>query len=102
RDTTAATDSTGATGDMPPATSDTSAMDTDATTGLTVTTVDLGSAVGSDNRISTPATTFTSGDTIHASVATDGAMAGTLTATWTVHDGQVLATQQKAHPARPP
>src|SRR5690606_40101511 len=54
RDTTPATDTTGATGDMPPATTDTSAMDTDATTGLTVTTVDLGSAVGSDNRISTP------------------------------------------------
>ena len=48
RDVTPATD---ATGDMPPATTDTSAMDTDATaTGLTVTTVDLGSAVGDDNR----------------------------------------------------
>ncbi len=101
RDATPATDTTGATGDMPPATTDTSAMDTDATTGLTVTTVDLGSAVGSDNRISTPATTFTSGDTIHASVATDGAMAGTLTATWTFEDGQVVDTQEKSIPAGP-
>src|SRR5690606_30900236 len=95
------TPATDTTGDMPPATTVPSGMDTDATTGLTVTTVDLGSAVGSDNRVSNPATPFTSGDTIHASVATVGAMAGTLTATWTFEDGQVVDTQEKSIPAGP-
>ncbi len=93
---------TDATADMPPATTDTSAMDTDTmgtNTGLTVTTVDLGSAVGDDNRITTPTTTFATGDTIHASIATDGATAGTLTAKWTYEDGQVVDTQEKSVPA---
>ena len=45
-----------------------------------------------------PATTFASGDTIHASVATDGA-GGTLTARWTFQDGQVVDTQDKDVPA---
>ncbi len=68
-------------------------------TELTVTTVDLGSAVGTDNRITTPATSFAGGDTIHASVATDGTAGGNLTATWTYQDGQVVDTQDKAIPA---
>src|SRR5690606_34784482 len=75
-------------------------MDT-TPTGLTVTTVDLGSATGDDNRITTPTTTFASGDTIHASVATDGATAGTLSAKWTFEDGQVVDTQEKSVPAGP-
>ena len=102
-DETAATgtDASGATGDMPPATTDTTQMDDTATTGLTVTTVDLGSAVGDDNRISTPTTTFAGDDTIHASIATDGATAGTLAATWTFEDGQVVDTQEKSVPAGP-
>ena len=70
-------------------------------TELTVTTVDLGSAVGTDNRITTPATSFAGGDTIHASVATDGTAGGNLTATWTYQDGQVVDTQDKAIPAGP-
>ena len=94
-----ATPATDATADMPPATTDTSGMDANATTGLTVTTVDLGSAVGDDNRISTPTTTFAGGYTIHASIATDGATAGTLTAKWTYQDGQVVDTQEKSIPA---
>jgi hypothetical protein len=97
--TPAATDTTA---DMPPATTDTTGMDdTGATSGLTVTTVDLGSAVGTDNRISTPSTSFASGDTIHASIATDGNSAGTLTAKWTFQDGQVVDTQEKSVPAGP-
>lgn len=89
------------TADMPPA-NDTTGMDTTGTTStLTVTTVDLGSAVGDDNRVTTPTTTFATGDTIHASVATDGAAAGTLTAKWTFQDGQVVDTQEKSVPAGP-
>ena len=66
---------------------------------LNVTTVDLGNAIGADNRVSTPASTFAKGDTIHASVATDGA-AGNLTAKWTMGD-QVVDTQDKAVAAGP-
>ena len=93
---------TDTTADVPPATTDTSGMDTDTTaTGITVTTVDLGSEVGDDNRITMPTTTFATGDTIHASIATDGATAGTLTAKWTYEDGQVVDTQEKSIPAGP-
>jgi hypothetical protein len=69
-----------------------------APTGVTVTTVDLGNAVGADNRVTTPATSFVGTDTIHASVATDGA-GGDLTARWTFQDGQVVDTQDKTIPA---
>lgn len=66
---------------------------------LSVTTVDLGSAVGTDNRITTPGTSFAGTDTIHASVATTGNAEGSLTATWTFEDGQVVDTQDKVIPA---
>lgn len=93
-------DTTADTG-TPPAT-DTGAqspgMGEPAPAGVTVTTVDLGNAVGGDNRVTAPATTFASGDTIHASVATDGA-GGTLTARWTFQDGQMVDTQDKDVPA---
>ena len=69
-----------------------------APAGVTVTTVDLGNAVGTDNRVTTPATSFAGTDTIHASVATDGA-GGNLTARWTFQDGQVVDTQDKTIPA---
>ena len=52
-----------------PATTDTAP----APAGVTVTTVDLGTAVGADNRVTAPASSFAGSDTIHASVATDGA-----------------------------
>ena len=82
----------------PPATTDTTTTDT---TGMSVTSVDLGSAVGDDNRISVPTTTFAGTDTIHASVVTDGTSEGTLVATWTFQDGQVVDTQEKVVPAGP-
>jgi len=66
---------------------------------MTVTTVDLGTEVGADNRITVPATSFAGGDTIHASVGTDGTVGGNLTATWTYQDGQVVDTQDKVVPA---
>ena len=64
-----------------------------------VTMVDLGNAIGTDNRVTVPSSTFAKGDTIHASVATDGA-AGNLTAKWTFGD-QVVDTQDKAVAAGP-
>jgi hypothetical protein len=67
---------------------------------VAVTTVDLGNAVGADNRVTTPATSFATGDTIHASVATDGS-GGDLTAKWTFQDGQVIDSQDKTVPAGP-
>ena len=70
-----------------------------AATATTVTMVDLGNAIGADNRVTAPSTTFAKGDTIHASVASDGA-AGNLTAKWTFGD-QVVDTQDKAVAAGP-
>ncbi|NLW97836.1 MAG: hypothetical protein GXY30_13220 [Xanthomonadaceae bacterium] len=58
-------------------------------------TVTLGNAIGADNRIAAPQTTFASGDTIHASVETDGP-ARRLEARWTHLDSdQVVAEEQK-------
>jgi len=70
-----------------------------AATATSVTMVDLGNAIGADNRVTAPSTTFAKGDTIHASVASDGA-AGNLTAKWTFGD-QVVDTQDKAVAAGP-
>ena len=55
----------------------------------------LGNAIGADNRIATPLTSFSSGDTIHASVETDG-QARRLSARWTHLDsGQVVTEDHK-------
>jgi hypothetical protein len=70
-----------------------------ATSTLTVTSVDLGNAIGADNRVSMPMTTFAKGDTIHASVATDGP-GGQLTARWTMGSTPV-SSQDKTVPAGP-
>ncbi len=76
-------------------------MPTPSPATLSVNSVDLGNAVGADNRVSAPLSTFATADTIHASVATDGASPGSLTAKWTFQDGQVIDTQDKAIPAGP-
>lgn len=70
-----------------------------APTAMTVSTVDLGNAIGADNRIAMPSTSFAKTDTIHASVASDGA-GGNLTAKWTMGD-KVVNTQDKLVPAGP-
>ena len=54
-----------------------------------VLSVDLGNAVGADNKVTMASTTFATKDTIHASVATDGA-GGKLNAKWTYQDGQTV------------
>ena len=64
-----------------------------------LTGLDLGNAVGTDNRVTTPGTSFAKGDTIHASVATNGDQAATLTARWTYQDGQVVHNEDKSVPA---
>lgn len=68
---------------------------------MLVTTVDLGNAIDADNRIDAPMSTFSPGDTIHASVGTDGGSAGTLTAKWTYQDGQVVDSTDKSVAAGP-
>jgi hypothetical protein len=65
-----------------------------APTPASVTSVDLGNAVGADNKVTTASTSFAKTDTIHASVATDGA-AGKLHANWTYQDGQTVDSQDK-------
>ncbi len=64
-------------------------------------TVTLGNAIDADNRVATPLTAFSSGDTIHASVASDG-NARRLTATWTHLDSnQTVAEETKDVAAGP-
>lgn len=64
-----------------------------ATTSATVT---LGNAIDANNRIATEQTTFSTGDTIHASVATDAAAASQLQARWTHLDSnQTVAEETK-------
>ena len=58
--------------------------------------VTLGNAIDANNTIATPLTSFSAGDTIHASVATDGASASRLTAKWTHLDSnQTVAEETK-------
>jgi hypothetical protein len=49
--------------------------------------------VGADKKVTSPATTFAPGDTIYASVASDGSAPSVmLTARWTYEDGQTVST----------
>lgn len=68
-----------------------------------VTSVEVGNAIGPDKRVTTPTATLSSGDTIYASVASDGAAQGVaLTARWTYEDGQVVdETTQTIAPTGP-
>lgn len=69
-----------------------------------VVAVDLGSAVGADMKVTAPKTEFAPGDTIYASVSTEGsAPSAKLHAKWTYQDGQTVnesdATIQPSGPA---
>ncbi|MGH7788648.1 MAG: hypothetical protein ACRERC_17385 [Candidatus Binatia bacterium] len=56
-----------------------------------VTSIDLGSAIGPDKKVSAPATAFKPGDTIFASVVTDGTAPSVILAVrWTYEDGQLV------------
>ena len=63
---------------------------------LDVTNVALGRSIGSDKRVVEEVGDFAPGDTIYASVATEGAGSGTLAARWTFEDGQVV--DESSHP----
>ena len=88
---------------MPPpaATTTAPAATTPPATSLIVSSVDLGNAVGPDKKVTKPGTSFAKADTIHASVATDGSKASTVTARWTFQDGQVVHTEDKSVPSGP-
>lgn len=59
--------------------------------GVEVTGVTLGTAVGADRRVTAETTTFAPGDTLYASVETEGvAESAELTARWLYEDGQVV------------
>jgi hypothetical protein len=68
-----------------------------------VTSVEVGNAIGVDKRVTMPTATLAPGDTIYASVASDGvAPSVTLTARWTYEDGQVVdETEQTIAPNGP-
>ena len=83
-----------------PAPAPTEPMPAPAPTPATVASVDLGNAVGADNKVTMASTTFATKDTIHASVATDGA-GGKLNAKWTYQDGQTVDSQDKDVAAGP-
>ncbi|HJR59204.1 MAG TPA: hypothetical protein VJ813_07400 [Vicinamibacterales bacterium] len=73
---------------------------TAGTAALRVSDVTLGRAIGTDKSISDRTETFRPGDTIYASVATDGsAPNATLRAVWTFEDGQVV--DQSTHTIAP-
>jgi len=62
---------------------------------LKITAIDLGPAVTDDKIVRSPAETFAPTSTIYASIATEGAGNGTLTARWTAADGKLLAEQKQ-------
>src|SRR6185295_1610313 len=69
---------------------------------LKMTAIDLGPAITDDKIVHAPAQTYAPTSTIYASIATEGAGSGTLTARWTAADGQVLAEQkQTINPTKP-
>lgn len=63
---------------------------------LEVTGVALGRAIGADRNVVEESGTFGPGDTIYASVGTEGTGSGTLAARWTFEDGQVV--DEGSHP----
>lgn len=86
----------------PPATSPATgpmATTTPPATSPILTGLDLGNAVGADNRVTSTSTSFAKGDTIHASIATNGDKAATVTTRWTYQDGQVVHEEDKSVPA---
>lgn len=68
-----------------------------------VTSIEIGNAIGDDKRVTTPTATLAPGDTIYASVASDGsAPSMKLTARWTFEDGQqVEESSQDIRPDGP-
>jgi Flp pilus assembly protein CpaB len=69
---------------------------TDATTQtqtqpVAVAQIDLGKGVGADNRVTDPSEAFTPGETVYATVVTNGAApSAELKTVWTFQDGQIV------------
>jgi hypothetical protein len=63
---------------------------------LDVSNVALGRSIGADKKVVEEIGNFAPGDTIYASVETEGAGDGTLAARWTFEDGQVV--DESSHP----
>jgi hypothetical protein len=88
----------------PPATTEPAPMPEQApapASSASVTAVDLGNSIGADMKVATPSTSFAPTDTIYASVATStsdpaASVPGTLSATWTFEDGQVVNEESKS------
>ena len=75
----------------PPQTETGDAAPAPAPVAFTVTAIEVGKQVGPDKRVTNPTTTFGPKDTIHASVATDGAAPKkVIAARWTYQSGQVV------------
>jgi hypothetical protein len=75
----------------PPQNETAAAAPAPAPAAFSVTVIELGKQVGADKRITSPTTTFGPKDTIHASVASDGAAPKkVIAAKWTYQDGQVV------------
>ncbi|MCD9027845.1 hypothetical protein LDO26_06460 [Luteimonas sp. BDR2-5] len=55
-----------------------------------VTGVELGNEIDADNRVTTPASEFGTGDTIYASVTTDGESAAKLNARWVYGEDRLV------------
>lgn len=70
--------------------------------GVTAGTITLGKAVGPDKKITTPAETFAKGDTIYASVDTNGSGSAVLKAKWTYSKGgQSTTVNEEPQPIMP-
>jgi hypothetical protein len=77
--------------ETPPQNETAAAAPAPAPAAFSVTVIELGKQVGPDKRITSPTTTFGPKDTIHASVASDGAAPKKIIAAkWTYQDGQVV------------
>lgn len=67
---------------------------------LSISSIDLGRTLNADKNVGDPTAAFKPGDTIYASVATQGAASSaTLTAKWTYQDGQTV--DQTSHTIAP-
>jgi hypothetical protein len=70
--------------------------------GVSVTGIDVGRTLAADKSIGDVTDSFRPGDTIYASVKTEGAGTATLTATWTYQEGQkVNESSQTIAPTGP-
>lgn len=68
-----------------------------------VTRIDVGNAIDADKKVTAPSGTFKPGDTIYASIVSDGAAANvSLSVRWTFQDGRVInESTQNLAPAGP-